>query len=217
MTEEVKSKSQERRIAVQKEAPKELTLYEKLSTPITKEFLIEYTEDGKTFTGYQSQYAINLLNKVVGLGEWVTEETILQQEAVKGGFLTAMKVVILIKPDIMVTGYGASVARRVENAYKGAKTSAFKNACRYLGIGNELYLGIEDDDMKSVPAAVEVEAPKKEAVVIADEAQALLEQLKKAASIQELDGLAEQIKLTKSEAIRSILIKAYNDKKIQLS
>lgn len=212
MTEQIKKVE---KVAV-KEAPKELTLYEKLSAPIDTKHIIEYTEDGKTFTGYESQYAINRLNEVVGLGEWVTEETILQQEAVKGGFMVAMKVVILIKPDIMVTGYGASVAKRIENSFKGAKTSAFKNACRYLGIGNELYFGQEDEDTKSAPL-VEVEAPKKEAVVIADEAQALLEQLKKAASVQELDALAEQIKLTKSEAIRSILIKAYNDKKIQLS
>ena len=127
---------------------KELTLYEKLSKPIEEKFLVKYTEDSKEFTGYHAQYAIDLLNEVIGLGNWRIAYNVRKEELLGKAWAVAGDVIIEIDNNsekITVNGFGGSYAKDIANAYKGFKTSAFKNACRYLGIGKELYLkGFED-------------------------------------------------------------------------
>jgi hypothetical protein len=59
---------------------KELSLYEKLSIQVPEKYLIKYEDEGKTFTGYNAQYAINLLNEVIGLGKWKVRTKILKEE-----------------------------------------------------------------------------------------------------------------------------------------
>lgn len=202
----------------EKKESKKLDLYELLSKPIPKEVLFSYEEDGKTFTGYKAQYAIDLLNKVVGLGNWRTEENIRKEETLKKGFIVAMDLVLTILRDdktnpIIITGHSAAYARRVENAYKAAKTSAFKQACRYLGIGRELYYQqIEDDIVTEKNEEEEIEE-----VTLEKEGQALLDKINKAINGEQLKSLEEIIKKVEGKATQDVLIKKYNDKMISLN
>lgn len=185
------------------------TLYQKLSKTIPKDFLFEYTDNGKTFTGYKSQYAINLLNEVVGLGKWATKEQITKEETFKHGWTVAMALQLSIcEEEILVTGYGAHFAKNIGDAYKGAKTSAFKNACRYLGIGKELYTKGFDEDNVATQVA-------EEDLVVAD--GELVDKIDNAKSIGELELQLAHINKVEGEAVKKVLIKKYNDKKIALT
>lgn len=189
-------------------------LYAKLSNPIPEQFLVEYVEDNKTFTGYQAQYAINLLNETVGLDKWWTTDEILKQESANGAWMVAMSVQLNICCDeeqivFSKTGYGASYAKNGANAYKGAKTSAFKNACRYLGIGNELYLkGFEDDIVQESKKPI----PEK----VSEEILGLEQKIREADNIDQLESLENKINTIEGKAVKSILVKKFNDRKITL-
>lgn len=195
-------------------------LYEKLSKPIDEKFLIKYTEDKKEFVGYHAQYAINLLNKEVGLKKWFTTEKILKEELIGKAWVVAMKLTLIINivepskseyDDIVVTGYGASYARRIENAYKGAKTSAFKNACRYLGIGNELYLkGFEDDIVEELTYEKVNEEP------IPDEIVELEKKINEAKNVEQLTSLQDKVEAIEGKSTKAILFKKFNEKKLSL-
>jgi len=197
-----------------KEVKKEpLTLYERLSGPVPEEFLITYTQSGKTFTGYHAQYAIDLLNKEVGLGEWFTQEKILYQEQVKNGWFVAMAITVSFRK-ATVTGYGAAHARRIEDVFKAAKTSAFKNACRYLGIGRELYVkGFEDDIDKEQPEKNEGTEKKED---MPDEAQKLSEKIKASKTREELDLAGLEIKKMKPGSLSNILVESFNKRAMEL-
>ena len=185
-------------------------LYEKLSKPIPKEFLIDYVEDGKKFTGYHAQYAIDLLNKVVGLGKWHTVCEIRKEELISGSWAVAGMITILIRwndKDFAVNGFGGSYAKDIANAYKGFKTSAFKNACRYLGIGKELYVaGFEDD----------IQNNKKEEEVLPETDNELAKKIDSAQSVDELDSLKDAIQYVEGKSVKEVLLKKYNNKKISL-
>jgi len=184
-------------------------MYEKLSKQIPKESLLEYEAGGKTFTGYKSQYAIDLLNEVLGIGKWATSEEVLKQETLKKGWTVAMSIKLsLCDERVLVTGYGAQYAKDIANAYKGAKTSAFKNACRYLGIGKELYAKGFDDDVVATTVAEE-ELPS--------EQEGLVDMINNAETLPQLESLLPEINRTEGEAVKKALIKKYNDQKIKLA
>ena len=183
-------------------------LYKKVSKPIAKEYLVTYNEDGKEFIGYHAQYAIDLLNEVIGLGKWHTVMDIKKEEFIGKGWAVAGMVTILIEyknKEFAVNGLGGSYAKNIANAYKGFKTSAFKNACRYLGIGKELYVkGFEDD-------IVEVE--KTEEVVADNDLVKKIESIK---SVEQLESLKDSIQAVEGEAVKKVLLKKYNEKMISL-
>lgn len=195
-----------------KEDPKQTqSLYEKLSVPVPKEYLVDYIEDGKVFKGYNAQYAINLLNEVVGLGDWNTDEEILKQETLKRGWSVAMKIAIIFRNESLssITGYGGAFAKNIANAYKGAKTSAFKNACKYLGIGQELYLQTVDEEVLVIePSETVIETP--------EESNDLANEIDIADSLEKLEQLKEVVEQVEGEAVKKVLIKKYNARKIFL-
>ena len=184
------------------------TLYQKLSKAIPKEFLYEYNDNGQTLTGYKSQYAIDLLNDVVGLGRWTTKEQIIKEETLKKGWTVAVGLKLsILEESIYVTGYGAHYSSNMANAYKGAKTSAFKNACRYLGIGKELHIK-EVDDVVATQVAEED---------LPTEQEGLAGKITESKSLGELELLLAHINKVEGEAVKKLLIKKYNDKKLKLT
>lgn len=209
-----------------------LELYKELSSPIPKEFLVTYIEDNKEFTGYHAQYAIDLLNEKVGLGNWRTYDKIEKQELLNKGWFVSMSLQVWIGtalddhtvPAIIVTGYGASYAKNGANAYKGAKTSAFKNACRYLGIGKELYIQGFDDDItetkeeKIISAEIVVETiasnPSSEPTIV----ETLITKITEAQTKEQIEALRDQIVSAEAgEAVKKLLLKKFNEKLISLN
>jgi len=189
------------------------SLYSKLSVPVPKEMLITFTIKEKTFTGYHAQYAIDLLNKEVGIGKWYTEEEVLVQEMLKKGWMVAMRLSIFIDGcDKPVTGYGGFYARKIEDVFKGAKTSAFKNACRYLGIGKELYSKGFEDDIKEDEEEPEI----KEDVDMPTESQDLSDKIKNAKTIDEVKKFDNIIKNLKAGNLKNIIVDVYNKKLLEL-
>ena len=185
-------------------------LYKQLSKPIPKQFYVKYKEDGKEFTGYHAQYAIDLLNEIIGLGKWHTICEVRKEESIGKGWATAGMVTILIQweeKDFAVNGFGGSYAKDIANAYKGFKTSAFKNACRYLGIGRELYAkGFEDDIV--VEKEIQVEVPEL--------SNDLANKIDTCQSVTELEKLQDVIQSAEGESVKKVLIKKYNNRKIFL-
>ena len=196
----------------------QVDLYAVLSAPIPKEFLVTYTENGKEFTGYHAQYAIDLLNKTVGYTGWNTRETILKDEIFGKAFAVGMTMtieIIGVGTKTHVTGYGGAYAKDIANAYKGAKTSAFKNACRYLGIGKELYIKGFEDDIRDV----EKEETGQEEVVATDsdeETNQLMKMIDASTTHEGLGKILTRINAIPGANTKKLLIKKYNDKKLSV-
>jgi len=192
----------------------------KLSQPVPEEYLEKYMEDEIEFTGYKAQYAINLLNEVLGLGTWYAVFELKNIQAIGRAWMAHGKVsVYLNTPNeqmFLADGVGGSYAKRIENALKGAKTSAFKNACRYLGIGNELYLAGHDEDIVYENVSEEQNNNTTENDV-PNEFKETIDAINKADSIKQLETILPVISKTEGQAVKTLLIKKYNDKKITLS
>lgn len=190
---------------------KKQELYELVSKQIPKDKLVVYTEDGKQFTGYQAQYAIDLLNESVGVGNWKTETEVLKQEIISNkGFAVAGSLRLSIHcedGDIILLGYGGAYAKDIANAYKGFNTSAFKNACRFLGIGKELYIQ-QDEDISNK----EVEIP-----VLSNESNNLAKSIDESQNLEQLDNYLKEIEKINGENIKLVLVKKYNKKRIELT
>lgn len=192
-------------------------LYDELSAPIEAKFINEYDEDGKSFKGYNAQAAINRLNEVVGLNRWSTTSYCRKEEIVGKAWAVAMEVKITIRilgQLITAQGNGAAYAKKIENAYKGARTSAFKNACKYLGIGKELYEQNIDDDI-----VVEVKEGLKDLPIqdaIPAEAIDLETNIQNCQNLEQLKSLEEKVKLITEKSVQKIIYDKYNAKKIAL-
>ena len=211
--------SEEKKVVKEKKSENPFkAFYEKLSAPIEEKFIINYEEDGKKFKGYNAQAAINRLNEVVGLGNWKANGIVRKEEVIGKAWAVSMSVTITIfsndrVPRIFVEGSGGAYAKNIANAYKGARTSAFKNACRYLGIGKELYeLNQADDDIVVEEVKEETATP----VAIPQEAVDLEKKINDCKSIEQLQSLEEKVKAVREPSVQKIIIKKYNDKKIIL-
>ena len=194
----------------------------KLTAPIPEQYLETYTEDGLEFTGYKAQYAINLLNEVFGLSGWFAKFNLEKIENIRGAWLAYGVVKIYLKDktvEILADGIGGSYAKRFENALKGAKTSAFKNACRYLGIGGELYLAGHDDDIvvKDDVKAADNTAAEEPLADVPNEIKAVIDNIEKAQATAELEAVLPIISKTEGKAIKELLINKYNNKKVLLA
>jgi hypothetical protein len=189
-------------------------LYKKLSEPIPAELLEKYSAtDGAELTTYPAQYAIDLLNDVLGYGKYTVKTEILEKAVYGKAWVVAMSVTIAFVIDeawAEFTGYGSEYAKDLDIALKSAKTKAFKHACRFIGIGKELYYD-EVVEVKKEEAQVEEE------IVVDSPSTDLLNQIKASTSVAELDNILSQINGIESEKIKAMLIKKYNDKKIELS
>ncbi len=195
-------------------------LYELLSVKIPKEYLMSYSEGTKTFTGYHAQYAIDLLNSNVGLGNWFTVEKIYKQEMVGKAWFVSMGLEIQInygEKEIAVTGYGAGFASKGVNAYKSAKTSAFKNACRYLGIGRELYIqGFEDDiptdkgRMESNDDKVITEVSDTGAI---NKSEEIIKRINNTQTQADIENMRNEVTMFETgDAVKKIILKKFNDR-----
>jgi len=169
-------------------------IFKQLSVKIPEKYLIEYTQDNKVFKGYHAQYAIDLLNTVVGIDGWELKCKFRQETVVGKGWLVAMSGILKINGVKVSEGSSAFYASHVDNAYKGARTSTFKQCCRYIGIGSELYYQQEED-------IIEVEQP-----------QELKEIIKKINACNTLEQLKE-IDIKKED---KDVYKAFNAKKLSL-
>jgi hypothetical protein len=186
-------------------------LYKKLSVEVSKENYVKYKDNGREFIGYQAQYAIDLLNEVVGLGKWHTICEIRKEEFINKGWAVAGGLTILINwngHDFAVNGFGGSFAKDIANAYKGFKTSAFKNACRYLGIGRELYAENEED-------IIETSSPETLPEVSQTDNE-LANKIDACKTVSELETLKDSVQAAEGEAVKKVLLKKYNEKKIFL-
>jgi len=190
-------------------------LYKALSKPIEEKYLVEYTEDGKTFTGYKAIGAINRLNEVIGIDNWYYDFEIRTQEFINGAWAVAytLKLNIVIKDDqgnekvLWRTGSGGAYAKSIANAYKGAQTSAFKNACKWFGIGKELYEQNQgDSDIESVP----------DKTSIPEWLDNMIKKIQGATSMNELKEVEQEIKNIEAKNDQTIVMKTYNDKKRKL-
>ena len=198
-------------------------LYKILSAPIPKEFLVSYNEDGKEFTGYRAQYAIDLLNEKIGMENVEIEEEILKEEMIGKSWFVAMAVDITISYEqktIIRSGFGASYAKAGANAYKGAKTSAFKNACRFYGIGRELYVSGFDDEIPVAPQTgeskeAEKTPPTPEESETTGNAEELIAQIEGVGTKEALEQLRNTVSnFEAGDAVKKLLLKKFNDKLI---
>ncbi len=180
-------------------------LYEKLSKAIDEKYLVKYNEDGKEFTGYNAQAAINRLNEVCGIENWDSDAYNVNQQVTNGGWAVSTSVTLEINYNGKTfnrVGMGACYAKKIENAHKGALTSAFKNACKYYGIGKELYeVNSGDDDI-----VVE------EKTVIPPTASVLDKKILSCKSIVALKLLEKEVTADGSKEV----YKLYNEIKIKL-
>ena len=202
---------------------KTLTSFKKLREPIPKEFLISYVEDGKTFTSFNPQVAIDRLNEIFGVENWTTESELLIKERNVNDWSVAIDLSIIIKikeQEVKATGSGGYKSNNIGNAFKGARTSAFKNACRYLGIGRELYVRTPlDDDLKDKKEAIIIENPSKNTTIIEpqkEEKTPIEKQIDACKSLLDLKGLEEKITSIEDTSLRKNVYKIYNNKKLSL-
>lgn len=187
--------------------PETKNYYELLSVPVPENIVFSYkTDDGKELKNYPAQYAIDLLNATLGLGNWVSNEEILRLEVIGKSWLVAMRVEIAGTKEFSANGYGSEYAKDLDVALKSARTKAFKNACRYLGIGKELYY---DVDVETPTEEIKEETPI--------ELSNIMDAINKAETIEQLDDLLPQVEAVNGEKLKAILIKAYNAQKIKLS
>ena len=181
----------------------------KLTQKIPQEFLERYEEDGKEFIGYKAQYAINLLNDTFGLGTWSREIKTLMCEKLGGSWVVAKRIYLNIPGYDSIIGEGACYAKKLDTALKSASTSAFKNACRYLGIGNELYL------QGFVEQEIVIEEVKEE-VSIPNELQNMIDKINSCKRSDQLESLKEKIENISGTSSKNVVLKAFNNKKISL-
>jgi len=193
---------------------KRFTPYLQLTAPVPEEYLETYTEDGMEFKGYKAQYAINLLNEVYGLGNWFAEFELKHIENIKRAWLSHGVVKIVVNGKFIADGIGGSYARRIENSLKGTKTSAFKNACRYLGIGNELYLAGHEEDITY--EKIEETEPSEPATEVPNEMKSTIDLINTSTSVEQLEKVLPLINKQEGKAVRDLLVKLYNKKRIEL-
>lgn len=155
-----------------KNEKKEKTIYQKLVEAVEKlppeaveKSKKEITRKGYDTTGYQYQFLVNVLNEVVGLGNWGFNYKILKETEGKWsngkGFyeITAdIKVWILEnEKEIKFHCVGGHKSEMYADALKGAITNGFKKTVAFFGVGKKAYEGTIDDDY--MPIATEENVP----------------------------------------------------------
>lgn len=191
-------------------------LYQRLSKPIPKELLIKYeVEDGKELTTYPAQYAIDLLNKEIGYSGYHIITRILDKMIIGKSWLVAVEVTINLTNDSLtpvstsyVEGFGSEYANDLDTALKSAKTKAFKHACRFLGIGKELYY---DTVIEEVPTKVAVQIEE-----TPSEVTDIITKISNTKTLIELEPILAEIDKIKNEKMQIILTRNYNKAKIKL-
>jgi len=114
------------------------------------------TRKGYNTTGYQYQFLVNVLNDVIGVGEWGFNYKIIKEIEGKwnngrGFWDITVEVFIWIqignkRPSFSCVGGHKSEA--YADALKGAITNGFKKTVAFFGVGKKAYEGTIDDDYR---------------------------------------------------------------------
>lgn len=115
------------------------------------------TRKGYDTTGYQYQYLVNVLNEVVGLGNWGMTWAVLKEQ--KGQYtngkeffdITSSVTVWIMNDDKKAefTNVGGHQSPLYNDALKGSITNGFKKTVSYFGIGKKAYEGTLDEDYRA--------------------------------------------------------------------
>jgi len=119
----------------------------------------EITRKGYDTTGYQYQFLVNILNEVVGIGNWGFDYQIIKEQtgAWSNGkgyweITTDVKVWIMEgEKKIEFKCAGGHKSEMHADAVKGAITNGFKKTIAFFGIGKKAYEGTIDDDYRPIP------------------------------------------------------------------
>lgn len=119
----------------------------------------EITRKGYDTTGYQYQFLVNVLNEVVGLGNWGFDyEIIKEQEGQwsngKGYWEITADVKVWISEGERMHEFKCAGGHKADmhgDALKGAITNGFKKTIAFFGIGKKAYEGTIDDDYRPIP------------------------------------------------------------------
>lgn len=204
---------------------RKINYYKKLSKEIPKEYhtkILRKNFDGSTtkLTGFPAQIVVDRLNEIFGIDGWRTMERILKQEIIGKCWVVVMQIDLEILKEgakITKTGYGACYAKRVEDAYGAAFTSGLKRAGRQLGIGRELYLGINNEDIEESEEELEVEEKKEESIPMTDDITNMLKLIAGAKNPDTLIGIEQKIdEADFGPKVLKIIIRAFNEKKKEL-
>lgn len=120
----------------------------------------EITRKGYDTTGYQYQFLVNVLNEVVGIGDWGFDYKILKELEGKWGngkcfweITVEVTVWIMIGENKKVSFacIGGHKSEMHADALKGAITNGFKKTVTFFGVGKKAYEGTIDDDYRPIP------------------------------------------------------------------
>ena len=120
----------------------------------------EVTRKGYDTTGYQYQFLVNVLNEIVGIGDWGFSYKILKELEGKWGngkgfweITTEVLVWIMVEKDKKAefACIGGHKSEMHVDALKGAITNGFKKTVAFFGIGKKAYEGTIDDDYRPIP------------------------------------------------------------------
>ena len=125
----------------------------------------EVTRKGYDTTGYQYQFLVNVINEVIGLGNWgFTYDIIKEIEGKwnngKSFWELTTKVTVWMNAETKAefSCVGGHKSEMYADALKGAITNGFKKTVAFFGVGKKAYEGTVDDDYR--PQPVEDKTPK---------------------------------------------------------
>jgi hypothetical protein len=125
------------------------------------------TKKGYDTSGYGYQFLVNVLNEVVGLGNWGMTYKILKE--MKGSYQSGTEyfditseVTIWImdgEKKAEFSNVGGHQSRTYNDALKGSITNGFKKTLSYFGVGKKAYEGTMDEDNETINEEIKPIAP----------------------------------------------------------
>ena len=152
----------------------ELNIYQKLLKAVDslpKEAIEkaskEITRKGYDTTGYQYQFLVNVLNEVLGIGQWDFTYTILRETEGKwSNGRSFWDITVDVKVTFKNIGsfncVGGHKSELHADALKGAITNGFKKTVAFFGVGKKAYEGTIDEDYRPLPQENKPELKKPE-------------------------------------------------------
>ena len=167
----------------------------------------EVTRKGYDTTGYQYQFLVNVINEVIGLGNWgFTYDVIKEIEGKynngKSFWELTTKVTIWMNAETKAefSCVGGHKSELYADALKGAITNGFKKTAAFFGVGKKAYEGTVDDDIRPQATGNGQSGP------ITEEQQTIIQDNLIAKNIKE-DRL---LKVLKADSIKDILATDYD-------
>lgn len=162
------------------------------------------TRKGYDTTGYQYQFLVNVLNEVVGLGNWGMVWNVLKEQ--KGQYssgkeffdITASVTVWIMDGEKKAefTNVGGHQSPLYNDALKGSITNGFKKTVSYFGIGKKAYEGTLDEDYRTQTEEVKAPSPKPAPKLVTRKATLMeitQKAIKETDTVEKLDVLSNKI------------------------